>query len=205
MLAVWIILSIIVVLTFYLLFVPITIRVNVLFDQKISAVSAIKIFPFEYKFESGKIKKPRKTKTPKSPKVIQELPEEIEKKTKSNFSLLGRSDLPVIFKLISETLKFAGRLIRTPRCFLKAEIVGGASEPDITGELYGAYHAIRPILPQAILINYNPDFAAEKFTGKVEIGLVIRIIGFLKETLIFILRLPIIRLIKLYRKLKKGA
>jgi hypothetical protein len=205
MLLVWIIFSVVFAITAYLLFVPITIRVIVLIDQKISAVSAIKIFPFEYKFVSGKLKKQRKLKVPKPPKVDQELPEEIGERQKSKIRLLGRSDLPVIFRVITETFKFAGRLIRTPRFFLKAEIAGGASEPDITGELYGAYHAIRPVLPKAISISYNPNFTAEQFTGTVEMGLVIRIFGFLKETLVFIFRLPIIRLIKLYRKLKKGA
>jgi hypothetical protein len=205
MLALWIIVSVIIALTAYLLFIPITIRLNLLIDQKISVVSAVKIYPFEYKFISGKHKKSKKPKVSVPKKLEIELSEKPTEKQKSKLSLLGMSDLALIFGVIAETFKFAGRVIKTPNYFFNAEIAGGASEPDITGELYGAYHAIRPVLPDAISINYSPDFAAEKFTGTVEMGLVIRIIGLLRETLIFIFRLPIIRLFKLYRKLKKGA
>jgi hypothetical protein len=203
-----IILAVIFILFAYLLFMPITLRLNILIDEKVSTVSAVKMFPFERKFVLGQPKKEKKVEKPeKIEKVAAKVGEISEKKPKKKFkfSKLSRTDLAIIFDLLGETLKLIGRLLKAPHYFLRADIAGGAPEPDITGELYGAYHAIRPILPSSIMIVYNPDFAAEKFKGTVEMGLVIRIFRLIWETLVFIIRLPIIRLIKLYRKLKKGA
>jgi len=208
MLIVSILLAIIFVLGAYLLFMPITLRLNIIIDEKISTVSAVKIFPFERKFVLGIPKKEKKVKeAEKIEKAVIKAVKIPEEKPKKRFKLsdFSRSDLAVIFDLFGGTLKLTGRLLSAPHYFLKANITGGAAEPDITGELYGAYHAIRPALPSSISIVYNPDFAAEKFKGTVEMGLVIRIFRLIWETLVFIIRLPIIKLIKLYRKLKKGA
>ena len=203
-----ILLAVIFILFAYLLFMPITLRLNILIDEKVSANSVVEIFPFEHKFALGKSPKEKKAKKPEKIKKATvktgEMPEE-KPKRKFKLSDFGLSDLAVIFDLLSEALKLIGRLLNAPNYFLRANITGGATEPDVTGELYGAYHAIRPVLPSSISIIYNPDFASEKFTGTVEVGLVIRIFRLIWETLVFIIRLPIIRLIRLYRKLKKGA
>lgn len=188
----------------YLLFVPITLRIDILIDKKVSAISEINVFPFKYKFIRKK-KAEELFAEPESEKV--EKAEKKEKKAKKGLSLsaLNRSDIVIIFELVTEALKYLGRLVKAPHYFLRAEIAGGAAEPDLTGEIYGAYEAIRFILPQSVTFSYRPDFLADKFNGKVEIGLMVRIIKLLKETLVFIFRLPIIKLIKLYRKLKRGG
>jgi hypothetical protein len=206
MLVVLIILAIALIVFGYLLFIPITLRLNILIGDKISAVSAVKIFPFERKFITGKPKKEKK-EPERLIKSEMKVEAEPEKKLENKFKLprLTRTDLAIIFNVFGETMKLIGRLFRSPHYFLRADIGGGAEYPDVTGELYGAYQALRPVLPGSISIIYNPDFAAEKFSGTVEVGLVIRIFRLLWETLIFVFRLPIIRMIKLYRKLKKGV
>ncbi len=191
----------------YLLFVPINVSLEINFGEKVLMVSALRFFPFEYKFISGKPKKAEKIKRPEPEMATRKAKEELKKKTgkKLRLSRLSRSDIGICIKVISEILRFFGGIIGSPKYFLRANIAGGASEPDITGELYGAYHAIRPIMPNAVSINYNPDFAAEKFNGRIEAGFIVRISSLLKETLIFIIRLPIIKLIRLYRKLRKDG
>jgi hypothetical protein len=193
------ILGIIFVFISYLFFMPIKFRIKIRLDKKVSAVSEVRIFPFEHKFIRDKLEK-----VEKPPKAGKKLGVRKPKK-KLNLSRLGVNDIAILKKVISESLKFAGRVIEAPHYSLKADIAGGACEPDLTGEIYGAYQAIRFALPESISISYRPNFAAEKFSGTVELGLAIRAIKLLTETLILIFRLPIIKLIKLYRKLRKGG
>lgn len=189
----------------YLLFVPINVRLEINIGEKTSAISRVRIFPFEHEFVSGKAKKVKKKEKLETKKAISEAKKPPEKVTGNKFKLsqLNRTDIGIMLKVITEALRFLGGVISAPHYFLRATIAGGASEPDITGELFGAYHAIRPVLPEAISISYNPDFAAERFSGRIEAGFVIRIFSLINETLIFIIRLPIIKLIRLYRKLRK--
>jgi hypothetical protein len=193
--------GIILFLLIYLLFMPIRFHLNVNFDKKVTATPALAIFPFEHKFIRKKGKKPGKPPGPA--KAMKPKAEKAKKKL--NLSRLGGADLPIVAKLISEVLNFAGRIIRAPQCSLKADLAGGTPEPDLTGEIYGAYQAIRFALPQSVSLSYRPDFTVEKFTGTVELGLAVRIIKLIKETLVLFFRLPIIKLIKIYRKLRKGG
>ncbi len=183
----------------YLLFTPISIRLDIKIDESVAAVPELRIFPFKYRIRV----KPSGEEhiEPEKEKRIGKAKE----KGRLDFSRLNRADMTIIFKTLVEILRFFGRTIKAPQYFLKAEIAGGASEPDITGELYGAYQALRFALPGAVSVSYSPDFTAEKFSGRVEIGLAFRISRILRETLVFIFRLPVIKLIKLYRKLRIGG
>jgi hypothetical protein len=205
MFAVWIIIGLIATLSAYVLFVPITLRLNIIIDKKVSAVSAVRAFPFERKFVSGKPERKAKKSKPKNQETKEKLAEEPEEKAEKKFKLshLSRKDILTVIDLIGEAFRFIGHIVKAPHYYLRAEIAGGATTPDVTGELYGAYQAIKPVLPGSISIIFNPDFNAERFSGTVEAGFVIRIFRLLWETLILILRLPIIKLIKLYRKLRK--
>lgn len=194
-----VVLGIIFLFLVYLLFMPIRFRLDVSFDKKVTATPAVAIYPFEHRFIRRKAKKPEKP--PKPPKEEKPKPE----KKKLDFSQLGVADAPILAKVISEALNFVGRIIKAPHYSLKADFAGGASEPDLTGEIYGAYLALRFALPESVLVRYRPDFTAERISGTVELGLAVRIIKLIKETLVFIFRLPIIKLIKLYRKLRKGG
>ena len=186
-------------LSAYILFMPVKLRASIIIDESVSAVSSLTIFPFRYTIH------PKPQKTPgRATKKKREKKDGVIKKKPLDISLLNASDGPTIFKIAKEALRLMGRLIQAPDYFLVANITGGAAEPDITGQLYGAYHAIRPNLPAGIQINYVPDFTAERFKGDISVGLAVRIFGILRETIAFIFRLPILRLIKLYRKLKKG-
>ena len=183
----------------YLLFTPISIRLEIKFGDGVDAIPELRIFPFRYKI---RVEQP--TKEPV--KVEKEKPEKkVRERGRLEFSKLNRGDMTILFRTLVETLKFFGRTIRAPQYFLRAEIAGGASEPDITGELYGAYQALKFALPGAVSVSYRPDFTAEKFSGRVEVGLAFRLARLSKETLVFIFRLPILKLIKLYRKLRTGG
>jgi hypothetical protein len=193
-----IILTIVILLFAYILLVPITINFDLRIAEKVSAESAIKAFPFRYRFSGGKLKK--KARKPILLKTPIKKPSQ-KMKRKRDFSKLNTLDIALILETAGEAFRFVGRLIKAPEYYVKAELSGGVAAPDTTGEIYGAYQALRPILPSSITVSYNPDFTAEKFRGTVRCGLATRIITILKEILLFIFRLPIIKLIKLYRKL----
>ncbi|OGC96119.1 MAG: hypothetical protein A2W25_12490 [candidate division Zixibacteria bacterium RBG_16_53_22] len=197
-----IILGVLLLLSFYLLFIPVTIQLTVLINEKITASSSVRAFPFKRLLYP---RTPKPGKTPKPPKKKKEKSEEesqLGRKKRFDFSVLNRSDIGMLLGMAGEVLKLLGRLLKSPDYFLVADLAGGTEEPDITGQLYGAYHAIRPNLPTAIRISYAPDYLAGRINGNISCGLVVTVIGLVKELVIIIYRLPKIRLFKLYRKLK---
>lgn len=176
----------------YLLLVPITVYVNIQIDNETTTITGIKVFPFEHRFSPGKPKAPSEKK-PKRPKA------------KFDISKFSREDISTLLSVMSNVRRFIGRLIKAPdQYYLHAALAGGLSAPDITGEFFGAVQSVRPILPRAITISYNPDFLAEKINGKVNCGIVFRFFRILLEFIYFIFKLPLIKLFKLYRKYKKG-
>lgn len=180
----------------YLLFTPLRIQIDFRFGEKFSAGSTIAMFPFRYRIAMGKGEKPKRAKkeTAEKPAVARK---------RFDYSRIDANDRKLLFKILGETFKFLGRLIKAPDSyFVRADLSGGAAEPDTTGMLFGAYQAVTPILPRSVTVAYNPDFLAERLEGTVECGLAVRIITVLMEMARFVFRLPKVKLYKLYRKLK---
>jgi hypothetical protein len=188
----------------YVLFIPVNLQFSVIIEEKVTGFSSVKAFPFKRQLYP-RPPKPEKAEKPKLAK--EEKPEKepkVEKKKKFDLSALNRSDIGMLLGVAGEAFKLLGRIFKAPDYYLVANLAGGAEEPDITGELFGAYHAVRPNLPAAVRISYVPDFLAGRFAGNISGGLVVTVFGLIKEVVIFIFRLPKIKLFKLYRKLKKG-
>ena len=203
MLILLIILAVAALVAAYVLFMPITVYANFQIDNMTTTISGIKVFPFEYRFEPGK----PGISVKKIPKIKKQKPLKPEKpKAKLEYSKFTRDDLNTILNVFSNVIRLIGRLIKAPdQYFLHAALAGGLSEPDLTGQFFGAVQSIRPVLPNSVTISYNPDFLAEKINGKVNCGVVFRIFRLLLEIVIFILRLPLIKLYKLYKKSKRGG
>jgi hypothetical protein len=205
----------------YVLFMPITVNFSLIIAEKTSVYSAVKMFPFRFTLH------PRPEKTPeelaaqearekrkqaareakekrKKEKKKEEKELQFGEKKKFNFSAMNRSDIGLLLGVVGEAFRLVGRLFRAPEYYLVANIAGGTEYPDVTGHLYGAYHAVRPNLPEAMRINYMPDYIAGRFSGNISGGLVVTIFGIIREIIVFIFRIPKIKLIKLYRKLRKG-
>jgi len=194
-----IVLGLVLLSLIYVLFAPITVYCDIVLAEKVSLVSALKIFPFKFGIYPGRSAK--KTIRRRKTKIGARAQSGIRKKP--DLSKLGKSDIDMLLNILGKGLRFSGRIIKAPDYYLNAALAGGAAEPDITGQLYGAYHAIKPGLPRSIRLSYTPDFMSEKFQGSISCGLAVRLIVLLKEISIFLVRLPIIRLIKLYRRIMK--
>jgi len=195
-----IILAILLFLAAYLLLTPLRIGVDLLFGERFSANSTVRIFPFRRSFALEKAIRERRLKKPQKKRKEEEL-EARKKKRKFDFSKLNSADRRLLWDTSGEALRFLGRVIKAPEYFVTADIAGGVAEPDMTGQIYGAYKAFNAVMPRAISVSYKPDFLAERFAGTVKAGLGVRIITIMKETVILLFRLRIVKLIKLYRKL----
>jgi hypothetical protein len=201
-----IILSVLALIFAYILFIPISISVDINIEEKVSTISGIRAFPFEHKFTPGKPKRLRQSKKERPSKNketerLSQVDSQINGK-KLDYSRISLVDIGVFFETISELFRFLGRLFRIPDYNLSAELTGGFPEPDNTGQLYGFYQALRPVFPGGVSVEFQPDFLSERIEGRVNLRLIMRLFNLLKEILIFIFRLPIIRLIKIYRKIK---
>jgi hypothetical protein len=197
-----ILLGIFIALLSYILFVPIRVDLHLAYNGSFETVSTLAFFPFRRTF-SGKREnsQPEAAKPPKMP-----VPEKIEKEKSGpglDFSKIDQFDRQVILRAIKEALRFVSRLIRAPDYYLRANIVGGSEEPDITGQIYGAYMAVRPLLPQSVALEYRPDFLMGVYRGEMNLGLSVRVYDIVKEITVFLFRIPSIKLYKLYRKLKR--
>lgn len=193
------ILGILIFLLGYILFVPIRIDLHLSYDGKLNAQSSLGFFPF-HKRLIGKKRSP-KAKAVTKPQANK--PESGGSQGGLDLSKIDRFDRQILYKMLRELLRLIGRLFRAPDYYLQVRIVGGSEEPDITGQIFGAYMSVRPMLPQAVSIDYRPDFVMGAFNGELKCGLSVRIFNIVKELVVFIFRIPIIKLIKLYRKLKR--
>jgi hypothetical protein len=200
--AITIIIGALLLFMLYILLTPLSFSFDLAIGEKLSATSWLKLYPFRYRLYPAKARGEPKRPRPEKKQPARKLPLRTGKRL--NFSKLRGSDLLLLLAVIGRVFGLLGRLFKTSeRYFLKVDIAGGAPEPDITGELYGAYQAIRVSLPESIKINYVPDFMSERIRGRISCGFAVRPLNLFREGLIFIFHLPIIRLIKLYRRIKK--
>jgi|GEM_PF-2351212 len=99
---------------------------------------------------------------------------------------------------------FARRLVlSTDRYYLDMNLSGGMWSPDLTGQLYGLVQACNSIPSNSLSLSFQPDFTEDRLHGTIAAGTVFRIYRMINQLLIFIWRLPIRKLIKLYRNYRK--
>jgi hypothetical protein len=201
-----IILAILLLVFSYLLFSPIELRISVIIDEAVSAVSAISIYPFRYRLfprpqKSDKTRKPERAGEKEAPKPK----EKPGRRGQLDFSAFDFSDVRRGLVITRKMLTTVRRLAKSPEYFLAADLKGGTEEPDLTGMIYGAYHAIRPNLPGSVRIRYAPDYVIGRITGDISFGMKVAAFIIIQQLAISIIRMPIIEIVKLYRKARKGG
>jgi hypothetical protein len=196
-----IVFTILLIILSYVLFTPLTVRLNIVIGEKISAISVAEFFPFKFRIYP-KPSQPEKAEVPKVEKPRKRPGG--SKKRKLDYSALDSFDIKMLLGVAGNAFRLLARLLKAPDYYLEARLSGGADQPDITGQLYGAYHAIKPNLPQAIKISYAPDYLAGRISGEISGKLAVTNFQIIKELINFVFRLPVIKLIGLYLKLRKG-
>jgi len=185
----------------YILLSPISIYISYDFDGKNLLSAGFRLYPFDYKFKTGQ-KKETQTKIKKKSKEATKVKKRPRKRGIDFISLII-NEFDMLKDIIANMVALIFGLLKSPdRFFARVNLGGGLGEPDLTGQLYGGIEMIRPALSDSISVNYQPDFMAESLSGQATAGLVVRMGNILKQVLIFIWRLPKLRLIKIYRKMK---
>ena len=108
-------------------------------------------------------------------------------------------------QVASVSVKFIHGIVISPDYYLNISLTGGLTEPHMTGWFYGGVCGIQPMLGKSIRLFYAPDFTKESLNGKVRGRLAVRLHCIIREVLIFIWRLPKLRLLKIYFKSRKGG
>ena len=183
----------------YLLYVPVHLKIGYNIERNSLESGVIKLYPFTYRI------RPTSSQDLMSKKQHEQ--EEQNKKNKIKMSVryiqLMRTEPEMLKQAAFNSVRFIHRIVIMPHCHLNACITGGFSEPNITGFFYGGLCAIQPMAGESLNISYTPDFTKDALCGKVTACLVVRLIGIIREILVFIWRLPVLRLLKFYFKQRR--
>jgi len=185
----------------YLLCVPVYFEIGYNIDQKELESCSFKLYPFSYRIKpkigpdngSAKQSDQGKQKTKR------------KKKIRISYVQLIRDELGTLRQVASNSVKFIQRIVISPDYYLNVSLTGGFTEPHITGWFYGSVCAIQPMLGKSIRLFYAPDFTKDSLNGKVRGRLAVRLYSIIGEVLIFLWRLPKLRLLRIYFKSRKGG
>ena len=89
------------------------------------------------------------------------------------------------------------------RYYLDMNLSGGLRSPDLTGQFFGLVQACRSIPTDSLSLSFYPSFTNDELRGTVDVGIVFRIYKIINQVMILFWRLPLIKLLKIYRKYRK--
>lgn len=109
-------------------------------------------------------------------------------------------------KVLREVGRYSGKLLnRVIVEKLEADIRAGFDSPDLTGQTYGAYHAVIGAVPVlAGHIRFTPDWQGPSFEGKARGSLALPLYQVVLHTPRLLWRLPLRDIIKMAIGKKKG-
>jgi len=185
----------------YLLCVPVYFEIGYDIEQRELESCSFKLYPFSYRIrpESRRDKRSAKQSDQKEQKTTK------MKKIGIRFVQLIRDDLRTLRQVASNSVKFIHGIVISPDYYLNVSLTGSFKEPHITGWFYGSVCAIQPMLGNSIRLFYAPDFTKESLNGKVRGHLAVRLYSIIREVLMFLWRLPKLRLLRIYLKSRKGG
>jgi len=185
----------------YLLCVPVYFEIGYDIDQRELESCFIKLYPFSYRI------KPKIGPDKRSAKQSDQGEQKTKRKKRFRISYvqLIRDELGTLRQVASNAVKFMQRIVISPDYYLNVSLTGGFTEPHITGWFYGSVCGIQPMLGKSIRLFYAPDFTKESLNGKVRGRLAVRLYSIIREVLMFLWRLPKLRLLRIYFKSRKGG
>jgi hypothetical protein len=191
----------------YVLFSPIAIYFAFNFDDGFTSFAGVRLFPFAYKFLREKKRKPARTRRMeirlKKPGTGQG--RKTFRKVVKVFHV-SVDELEILQEITINLLKLLRGILKSPdQYYLNISMAGGLGPPDLTGQLYGAVLSVQPILGSSVSLTYRPDYLTENMSGEVVAGAIVRSYKLLSEMIIFAWRLPKIRIMRMYHRLKKGG
>lgn len=187
----------------YVLFIPVHIEMRFSIERRSLDKTFIRFYPFRFKVKSksevkGIIGDEEKAKA--EPKKFQP-PEFLVKLIRVLIE-----ETRTIYRVIFVTFKLLKGVFRSPRYgVIRVSIHGGLGEPELTGWFYGSLCMAKPLIGRTIAVHYNPDYLADGIGGDITGKAMVRMINIVKELLLFIIRLPKLKLIKAAWRVRKGG
>ena len=166
---------------FYILIVPVIVSFTL--DSSLSRNLRIKIFPFDLRIERNR---------------------NIAKLKKIDFVFLLSNEYMVVKQVICFCLRFTKALMASKHHYINISLQGGFGSPDITGIVLGAIETVKPAFGKNTTIVYSPDMIAQSINVKLNAQSKIRIYRLLAEALPLIFSLPMLKISKIFIKIKKG-
>ena len=185
---------------------PVSVCVALNFDRRPTVTIGMRFLIFKHHFPIKKKKKKARTEGKN------DRPEKSRRAKKRHSPDMSPIRLLPILSGERDTLQqslaalglLARRLVlSTDRYYLDMNLSGGMWSPDLTGQLFGLVQACRSIPSNSLSLSFHPDFSEDRLHGTIAAGTVFRIYRIINQLLIFIWRLPIKKLLKLYRNYRK--
>jgi len=185
----------------YLLCVPVYFEIGYNIEQRELESAFIKLYPFTYRIKPkiGPDKRSARQSDQEEQKTKR------KKRLRVNCVQLIRDELGTLKQVAFNSVKFIRGILISPDYYLNVNLTGGLTEPHITGWFYGSVCAIQPMLGKSIRLFYTPDFTKESLNGKVRGRMAMPLYSIIREVLIFLWRLPKLRLLRIYFKSRKGG
>ena len=176
-----ILVTILIFVTSYILIVPVFISFSL--DSSLSRNLRIKIFPFDLRVE-----KTRNT----------------AKWKKIDFVFLLSNEYIAVKQVMYFCFRFAKALIVSKHHYINISLQGGFGSPDITGIVLGAIETVKPAFGKNTTIVYYPDMLSQSINIKLNAQSKVRIYSVLAATLPLIFSLPMLKIARIFIKIKKG-
>ena len=184
----------------YLLCVPLYFEMGYDIEQRKFESCSLKLYPLTYRI------RPKTGPDKRSARQDGQDKQKTKKKKRFRVSFIQLiTDPAALRQVVSNAVKFIQGIVIAPDYYLNINLAGGFAEPHITGWFYGSVCGIQPMLCKSIRLFYAPDFTRESFNGKISGRLAVRLCRIIREVLIFVWRLPKLRLLKIYLKSRKGG
>ena len=185
----------------YLLCVPVYFEIGYDIEQRELESCSFKLYPFSYRIKPKIV--PDKRSARQSDQEEQKAKK--KKRFRVNYVQLLRDELGTLRQVALNSAKFIRGIVISPDYYFNVNLTGGFTEPHITGWFYGGVCGIQPMLGKSIRLFYTPDFTKESLNGKITGRLAVRLYSIIREVLIFVWRLPKLRLLRIYLKSRKGG
>ena len=188
------------------LLAPVSVFLALDFDRRPSVAVGVHFLIFKHLFFPKKKKEtvkaaPEKERTRKDRRVKRG--QASDKSVLRHLATLTR-ERETIGQTVATLAGFARKLaLSADRYYIEMNLSGGLGAPDLTGQFYGLVQACRTIPSDSLSLYFHPNFIENELRGTIIAGTVFRINKILFQLMVFVWRLPIIKLIKLYRNYRK--
>jgi len=176
-------LIIILLLSIYILLVPVIVSLKV--DSTFSPELKIKFYPFTFR-------------------IVKTARNGSKTRGQIDFARLFFAEYQTANRILVDLWKFIKALFKSKHHHLTITLRGGFGAPDFTGCVCGMIEAIKPAFGNRVTIVYYPDMVSEALNCDLHTHAVVRMYRVFAETLILILRLPSVKIVKIFIKIRKG-